>query len=218
MQNILNNESIPEMVHAPLANTVLRAKVLDLDEPRVLLSLSLDPPPLSNLTTTVMTLKEIGALVNEDDSFQPYDGKLTDLGRIMAFLPLNIRISKLIMLGHVFGVLRDAIILGASMTVKNIFDVQYSGVSSYINRRKWARNTDSDCIAILNIYKTWQNEKANRRLSSYQAERQWARRNGIQPKVLHELDVMVNEITCRLQRLGITESFGVNKVVWQGTF
>jgi len=206
-------------VNAPLTTTFLRAKILDLDEPRALLSLSLDPPPLFNLETTVVSLKEVGALVNEDDSFQPYDGKLTDLGRVMAFLPLNIRISKLIMLGHVFGVLRDAIILAASMNIKNIFNEQFHPtVSSYINRRKWARNTDSDPIATLNVYKAWQNEKANRRLNNYDAERHWAQRNGVQAKILRELHVLVNEITQRLQQLGITESVGINKVVWQGIF
>lgn len=215
----MNDESTPEIVHAPLANVVLRAKIFDFGEPRELLSLSLDPPPLFNLATTIMTLKEVGALVNEGDTFQPYNGRLTDLGRIMAFLPVNIRISKLIMLGHVFGVLRDAIILGASMTVKDVFNEQYyPNMSSYINRRKWARNIDSDCIAVLNVYKTWQNEKANRRLSCYRAESQWAQRNGVQLKVLHELHIMVNEITYRLKQLDITESVGVNKVVWQGTF
>lgn len=206
------------MLRAPLANIVLRAKILDLDEPRALLSLSLNPPSLSNLAATILTLKEVGALVNKDDSFQPFDGELTDLGRIMAFLPLDIRITKLIMLGHVFGVLRDAIILGTSMALKDVFNIMQcrSNISSYATRRKWAYDSDSDCIATLNVYKTWQNEKSNRRLTTYQAQRQWAQRNGVQLKTLRELDALVNEITDRLLKLGITESTGVNKVTWEG--
>ncbi|XP_029166028.1 probable ATP-dependent RNA helicase spindle-E [Nylanderia fulva] len=217
--NIFNNEGTPEMLRAPLANLVLRAKILDLDEPRALLSLSLNPPSLSNLAATVLTLKEVGALLDENDSFQLYDGKLTDLGRIMAVLPLDIRITKLIMLGHVFGVLRDAIILGSSMTIKDIFNVsQYRAtISSYITRRKWAYNSDSDCIATLNIYKAWQNEKANRRLTTREAERQWAQRNEVNLKTLFELNALVNEITERLLHFGIAESIGVNKVIWEDT-
>ncbi|KMQ97708.1 putative atp-dependent rna helicase spindle-e-like protein [Lasius niger] len=217
--NIFNNEGTPEMLRAPLANIVLRAKILDLDEPRALLSLSLNPPSLSNLAATILTLKEVGALVNKDDSFQPFDGELTDLGRIMAFLPLDIRITKLIMLGHVFGVLRDAIILGTSMALKDVFNITQcrSNISSYATRRKWAYDSDSDCIATLNVYKTWQNEKSNRRLTTYQAQRQWAQRNGVQLKTLRELDALVNEITDRLLKLGITESTGVNKVTWEDT-
>ncbi|TGZ53458.1 probable ATP-dependent RNA helicase spindle-E isoform X1 [Temnothorax longispinosus] len=215
--NILEDHSMPEMLRAPLANVVLRAKILDLDEPRILLSHSLDPPTLSNLANTILSLKEVGALV-DDDSYQLFDGKLTDLGKIMAHLPFDIRISKLIMLGHVFGVLRDAIILGASMAVKDVFSMEqcHPTVSSYTIRKKWAHNSDSDCIATLNVYKTWQNEKANRRLNTHQAERQWGQRNGLQIKALRELDALVNEITIRLLRLGIKESIGVNKVIWQG--
>ncbi|XP_071581113.1 probable ATP-dependent RNA helicase spindle-E [Temnothorax nylanderi] len=216
-ENILPDDNMPEMLRTPLANVVLRAKILDLDEPRILLSQSLDPPTFTNLTNTILSLKEVGVLV-DDDSYRPFDGKLTDLGKIMAHLPLDIRISKLIMLGHVFEVLRDAIILGASMAVKDVFSMEqcHPTVSSYTIRKKWAHNSDSDCIATLNVYKTWQNEKANRRLNTLHAERQWARRNGLQLKALRELDALVNEITVRLLRLEIKESIGVNKVIWQG--
>lgn len=218
LQNILEDYSTPEILRAPLANVVLRAKILDFDEPRILLSHALDPPTLSNLANTILDLKEVGALVDENDSYQMFDGNLTDLGRIMANLPLDVRISKLIMLGHVFGVLRDAIILGASMTIKDVFRIEHyhSTISSYTTKKKWARNSDSDCIATLNVYKMWQNEKANRRLNTYQAERQWAQRNGFHPKALRELDALVNEITIRLLNFGIKESIGMNKVIWQG--
>ncbi|XP_011646835.1 LOW QUALITY PROTEIN: probable ATP-dependent RNA helicase spindle-E, partial [Pogonomyrmex barbatus] len=216
--NILDDESTPEMLRVPLTNVILRAKALDIDEPRILLSQSLDPPSLSNLANNILILKEVGALVNEDNSYLPFDGKLTDLGKIMARLPLDIRISKFIMLGHVFGVLRDAIIMGASMSVKDVFILErcHPTVSSYITRKKWARGSNSDCIATLNVYKMWQNEKANRRLNTYQAERQWAQRNGLHLKTLRELDALANEVTNRLFHLGIKESTGINKIIWEG--
>lgn len=203
------------MLRAPLANTVLHAKVFDLDDPRSLLALSLDPPSLQNLSSTILYLKETGALMNDlTAAFQPFDGELTDMGRIMARLPLDIQISKLIMLGHIFGILRDAIVLGASMALKDMFiqNNRRGNISSYATKKKWSRETDSDCIATLNVYKMWQNEKANRRFISYQAEKQWTLRNGVQLRTLRELDVLVNEITHRLAKLGVKETVGVRKV------
>lgn len=215
-QAMFENENIPEMVRAPLANVVLKMKVFGMDEPRILLANLLDPPNLQNFKKTILLLKEAGALVNKDHKIQPFDGQLTDLGHVMAMLPLDICISKLIMLGHAFGVLRDAIILGASMAVKDIFSNQHHQIiSAYNIRRKWAGESDSDSIACLNVYKTWQNEKANRRITTYVAEKQWAKRNGIQLKPLRELDALVNEVTRRLKQMGIKESVGINKVIWE---
>lgn len=40
------------------------------------------------------------------------DGDITYLGRIMAKLPLDVRASKLIVLGHIFGCLEEALVMG----------------------------------------------------------------------------------------------------------
>jgi hypothetical protein len=58
------------------------------------------------LLTTVTNPKTQAIEYSEDD------GDLTILGRIMAQLPVDIHISKMIALGHVFGVLEDCIIMG----------------------------------------------------------------------------------------------------------
>lgn len=46
------------------------------------------------------------------DKYTVFDGDLTFAGRVMASLPLDIYITKLILLGHTFDVLEDAIIMG----------------------------------------------------------------------------------------------------------
>ena len=40
------------------------------------------------------------------------DGQLTAIGRVMAKLPLDVRLTKLILLGHVFGLLDDCVHIG----------------------------------------------------------------------------------------------------------
>lgn len=93
----------PEILRCPLEQTVLRVKLLDLrEEPKALLALVLDPPSLSTIARTILTLKEIGALlIAVDGKLTPFDGDLTFLGRVIARLPIDVRFGKLVMLGKI---------------------------------------------------------------------------------------------------------------------
>ncbi|CAD1468090.1 unnamed protein product [Heterotrigona itama] len=214
-ETTLSQEVSPEILRAPLENVVLKSKLLDMGEPKAILALSLDPPDLGNLEKTILILKETGALLNKINEIQPFDGELTDLGRVMANLPLNIHISKLIMLGHVFSVLKDTIIIAASLSVKDMFSNPFQQkLLAYNVKLSWAANSCSDCIAFMNVYKVWITEKANRRLNNDAEEKNWASRNFVQIRVLREVKALIIELTSRLEKLGIQESAGVNKVVW----
>ena len=46
----------------------------------------------------------------EDEN--PHDGELTFLGRVLAQLPVNQQLGKLIVPGHVFGCLDECLIIG----------------------------------------------------------------------------------------------------------
>lgn len=48
-------------------------------------------------------------------TFYQYDGELTFVGKVMAQLPMDVCLSKMILLGFVFGVMEDCIIMGERM-------------------------------------------------------------------------------------------------------
>ncbi|KMQ93554.1 atp-dependent rna helicase tdrd9 [Lasius niger] len=213
---VLQEEIIPEMLRAPLANIVLKAKLLNMGEPKALLALSLDPPNLSSLRSTVLLLKEVGALLDRGQSIQEFDGELTPLGRVMASLPLDVHASKLIILGHLFGILQDAIIIAASMSVKDIFNIDFKELESTYNEKLyWAAQSDSDSIACLNAFKVWRNDKANRRITSPYEEKEWAKRKSLRVKSLREIDAFVADLTMKLRNFGIRETMGSNKITWE---
>ncbi|XP_076166049.1 tudor domain containing 9 protein spindle E isoform X1 [Ptiloglossa arizonensis] len=217
-ETVLPRETPPEILRTPLLNLVLKAKLLDMGEPKAILAFSLDPPDLGNLERTILLLKEAGALINKTDKIQSLDGELTDLGRVMANLPVDIHLTKLIMLGHMFSVLKDTIIIAASLTVKDMFNSPFQQkLLAYNVRLSWADGSCSDCIAFMNVYKVWIGEKANRRITNDAAEKKWAMRNFVQIRVLREVKALVLELTRRLEKLGIQENVGVNKVVWKET-
>ncbi|XP_063991815.1 probable ATP-dependent RNA helicase spindle-E [Diachasmimorpha longicaudata] len=216
-QQVLPDENPPEIARAPLENVYLRAKMLNMDKPKALLALSLDPPDLSNITRTVLNLKEAGAL--QDIGDDPHDGELTDMGRVMGQLPLEIHVSKLIVLGHVFSVLREAIIIGASMSVKNMFSAPFKEkMQAYKAKLLWARNTNSDGIAFLNAFKGFMHFKVqNSKSKDPSSDHAWARRSFLQIRVMREVEATVNDITHRLEGLGIKEIRGPLRVQWNLT-
>lgn len=214
--NELPAMAMPEIMRAPLENVVLKTKILDIGEPKAVLALSMDPPDLGNLERTILLLKEIGGLVNKPGEMQTLDGEISDLGRIMANLPISVQLSKLVMMGYVFNILRDCIVIAASMSVKDVFNNPFQKkLLAYNIKYNWSYNSTSDCITFLNVYKVWISEKANRRLADDKQEKEWAERNCLQVRVLREVKALVNELTIRLKKLGIQESAGVNRVVWK---
>ena len=66
------------------------------------------------MLTALIYLVKVGALAvsgqREDEN--PHDGELTFLGRVLAQLPVNQQLGKLIVLGHVFGCLDECLIIG----------------------------------------------------------------------------------------------------------
>ncbi|TGZ49356.1 putative ATP-dependent RNA helicase spindle-E, partial [Temnothorax longispinosus] len=208
-EKVLQAESVPKMLRAPLTNIILKTKVLDMGEPKALLALSLDPPNLSNIKQNILLLKEVGALRR---GMQEFDGHLTSLGHVMASLPLDVHVTKLIVLGYVFEVLSDAIILAASMTVKDMFEIKFFNLeSTYHEKLYWAANSQSDPIACLNA----RHYKVSHYISSPNEERDWARRNSLRVRSLREMDVFICEITEKLRTFGIIETMGSEKNTWE---
>jgi ATP-dependent RNA helicase TDRD9 len=57
----------------------------------------------------------------DQDEIRPFDGDLTFLEKIMAALPIDIELSRLIALGHAFGLVYEAVCL----STKSIFKIYY---------------------------------------------------------------------------------------------
>lgn len=54
----------------------------------------------------------MGALERIPEIDNPHDGKLTLIGHILSELPIDVRLGKLILLGYVFNMLEESIIIG----------------------------------------------------------------------------------------------------------
>uniref|UniRef100_A0A8C5BYX9 RNA helicase n=1 Tax=Gadus morhua TaxID=8049 RepID=A0A8C5BYX9_GADMO len=126
-ENDIPEYMVPEMLVAPLTSIMLKVKLLDMGNPRVLLSTALSPPNLQDIVRTVLQLKEMGALSAKNDRQNHNDdGELTFLGRVLAHLPVDLRLGKMIALGHVFGCLQESLIIVACLSLKSFFAMPYN--------------------------------------------------------------------------------------------
>lgn len=146
----------PALQRCSLEKIVLKAKTLDLQlKPYEIIGLAMQPPNKYDIENAVLVLKEIRGLhfmVNGE--FCDDDGELTWLGKIMDALPIDIRASRLVVLGYLFSVLEDCIIIAAGLTVQKIFLwCRTDPMRTYFNKLKFADGSGSDLIAILNAYK-----------------------------------------------------------------
>lgn len=77
-----------------------------------------------NNSQITLKISQVGALsLSVGESSHPYDGDLTFIGRVLAGLPVDIRIGKLLILGHLFGLLEECIIIGQSVLSSCIYFV-----------------------------------------------------------------------------------------------
>lgn len=200
-QTSLDEHDLPAMLRCPLEKLVLNTKRLNCGEPKKVLSLAIQPPELHDIERTILLLKEAGALTLRTNGFiNPYDGDLTYAGKVMAQLPIDIKLSKLILLGHAFGRLRECVIIAAALSTKSFFSRYYkSHLEAFKAKWYWSHGSSCDFIAILNAYNMWHDLEERGRFTSKHERFEWARKNMIDMYRLNETHQLRQEIEQRLK-------------------
>lgn len=207
----------PEILELPLESVILNVKKLEMGTPLDILACSLDPPPYEAIVEAVLRLKELGGLnrVNRDGIFEFDDGDITFIGEIMAALPCDPRISKLIIMGYVFSVLEEALIISAGLSVQGIFKKSSgSKMNEFKNKVNWADESQSDLIAILNIYSEWNDKKRSKYFTPENSEAQWCTENGIDFKNINEMRLWIDEVRNRLRHFKIENLPHGHQPIW----
>ncbi|XP_028923681.1 ATP-dependent RNA helicase TDRD9 isoform X2 [Ornithorhynchus anatinus] len=203
-RNNIPDIAVPEMLRCPLGNTVLKVKLLDMGEPRALLATALSPPRLNDIERTILLLKEIGALAISEHRENPHDGELTFLGRVLAHLPVNLHLGKLIVLGHAFGCLEECLIIAASLSLKNFFAMPFNQhFDGYRNKVNFSGSSRSDCLALVDAFKSWQHRKQRGELRHPKDELEWGRSNCIQIRRIREVAELFEELKNRIKQFNM---------------
>ncbi|KAM8737457.1 ATP-dependent RNA helicase TDRD9 isoform 2-T2 [Acanthopagrus schlegelii] len=202
-ENEIPDYMIPEMQLAPLTKIMLKVKLLDMGDPYSVLYTALSPPHLGNIARTVLQLKEMGALSTKSDGKdQNNDGELTFLGRVLAHLPVDIYLGKLIVLGHTFGCLDECLIIAASQSLKSFFAIpSMQQLAGHRSKLAFTCGTPSDSIAFLNAFKAWHKRKGQ--LRHPKEELDWGKENFIQIKKIREVAELYEDLKKRVSRFNM---------------
>lgn len=204
-ENYIPDYGIPEMQRCPLEQLILQVKLLDLGQPKAVLALALTPPNLNDIEKTILLLKEVGALFTPNvGTKNPHDGNLTFIGRVLAELPVDIRIGKLLMLGHVFGLLEECLIIGAALSLKSLFSKPFTEhLNSFKHKLEWSHGSLSDQLTILNAYQEWEYQTNLGGFRTGQNEIKWGKMHYLQIRRLRETRELIKDLEQRLCHFNI---------------
>ncbi|XP_066550485.1 ATP-dependent RNA helicase TDRD9 [Amia ocellicauda] len=205
-KNEIPDYVIPEILRSPLASIMLKVKLLDMGDPRSLLSTALSPPDLDDIERTILQLKELGALsVMRDRQGQcRFDGELTFLGRVLAHLPVDLHLGKMIVLGNAFGCLEECLIIAAALSLKSFFAMpQLQRLAGYRSKMSFCGSTMSDSIALVNAFKAWRSFRSKGELRQPKDELEWGKANFIQIKRIREAAELVQDLRKRVAQFNM---------------
>ncbi|KAJ3122237.1 hypothetical protein HK100_012073 [Physocladia obscura] len=169
----------PEMLRLPLEELILRALAAvpienESVDVRQLLSEAIDPPPAKNVEKAIALLKKIQALSET--------GNLTELGRKLSVLPVDVRLGKMLLFACIFKCLDPVLTIAATLSLgKSPFLMQFD-VSSFVNPAKQYFSGESDLLAISRAFDSWREyilKTAGQDGNGWSAGRNYAAKNGL---------------------------------------
>uniref|UniRef100_A0A8K9Y0U3 DEAH (Asp-Glu-Ala-His) box polypeptide 34 n=1 Tax=Oncorhynchus mykiss TaxID=8022 RepID=A0A8K9Y0U3_ONCMY len=136
---------VPEIHRVALDSLVLQMKSMSLGDPRSFLFI--DPPPAASIQTAVTYLREQGALDARGD--------LTSIGSLLAQLPVDVVIGKMLVLGSVFNLVEPVLTVAAALSVQSPFLRSAQHNPDCATARQPLHSNQGDPFTLLNTFNAW---------------------------------------------------------------
>ncbi len=194
----------PEILRSNLAEVILRMISLGLGE--VSTFPFIDAPAPKSIKDGVDTLLELSAIRRKKIRHPKKKGQpfaLTPMGQLMARLPLDPKLSRILIEAGKSGCLKEAVIITTALTVSDIRQRPADKAQAADQKHGQFKDPSSDFITLLNIWNACQD--AGNRLKSRSKVRKWCIENYLSFKRLREWQDIHRQVTRLLREHGITE-------------
>ncbi|CAN9511628.1 unnamed protein product [Ophioblennius macclurei] len=183
---------VPEIHRVALDSLVLQMKSMSLGDP--LSFVFIDPPPASSIQTAVTYLKEQGALDSRS--------QLTSIGTLLAQLPVDVVIGKMLVLGSLFNLVEPVLTVAAALSVQSPFLRSSQNNPDCSTARQPLHSNQGDPFTLLNTFNAWVEVKGERGGGS----RRWCRRRGLEEQRLYEMVNLRRQFKDLLKSHGLLEA------------
>ncbi|KAG7217624.1 hypothetical protein INR49_021312 [Caranx melampygus] len=183
---------VPEIHRVALDSLILQMKSMCLGDP--LSFVFIDPPPAASIQTAVTYLKEQGAL----DSV----GELTSIGKLLAQLPVDVVIGKMLVLGSLFNLVEPVLTVAAALSVQSPFLRSSQHNPDCATARQPLHSNQGDPFTLLSTFNAWVEVKGERGGGS----RKWCRRRGLEEQRLYEMVNLRRQFKELLRSHGLLEA------------
>ena len=150
----LQEYSTPEIRRVPLDSLVLQMISMGLPDARRFPFI--EPPPMSTVETSIAFLKEQGAL--------SVDETLTTVGRMLAQLPVDVVVGKMLIMASVFDMIDVVVTVAAALCVQSVFTAKSQRDYDACSLRKSLESDHGDPLTLLNAFDAWVSVKAEGQL------------------------------------------------------
>ncbi|XP_033206508.1 dosage compensation regulator mle isoform X1 [Bombus vancouverensis nearcticus] len=151
--NKMDEHMTPEMFRTPLHELALSIKLLRLGSIGKFLSKAIEPPPIDAVIEAEVILREMKCLDENNE--------LTPLGKILARLPIEPRLGKMMILGCIFCV-GDALSTMAanSTTFLEVYNMGPDLRRLSAQQKSFAGARYSDHVAMLHAFQAWEEARS----------------------------------------------------------
>ncbi|KAG1519546.1 hypothetical protein G6F52_008518 [Rhizopus delemar] len=172
----LHDFAIPEIQRASLEPLLLQIKCMALGDPRQFDYI--EAPSMHAVHASIAFLQNLGALDQHE--------QITGLGSVLAQLPVDAIVGKMLILGVVFHMVDPIVTIAAGMSVQSPFVRMTNRNADVIKNRNQFDSKHGDPFTLLNVWQAWLDVKNDRKESS----RKWCKRHGVEEQRLYEIAKM----------------------------
>jgi ATP-dependent helicase HrpA len=147
----------PEILRTSLASVILRLQSMGLGDVEAFPFI--EPPPRAMISDAFQLLQELQAV--------DADRAMTDIGRRLSRLPVDVRLGRMLLAGHEQGCLKEMLILCAVLAIQDPRERPIEAAQAADEAHAQFQDVKSDFVGLLNLYKWISKTRAESTSSAY---------------------------------------------------